>query len=392
MTRTKKGELKAYYNVCRHRGSKLVRTAGRYPAIVCPYHRWGYALDGRLVATPMWEDGSKVDARTRAAFDIPEDAAFKKAEHSLFPVRVDTWAGQVFVNLSGDAPPLQSYLGRVVEDLDEHPMDELVPYRSARFDVSANWKQLMENFLEYYHLPAVHPALCTVSGVGEHQRQQGWGMYMGFVTDPLTDGGTPVDPSALPTLPGVVRGATRAQHHGVFPNIFWSAYPHSTYTVRLEPVCARAVARAVARAGRGCAFGCARTRALTRSRAHRARLPAAAAAAGRTIEHTDLLVHPTVLDRPELRARLDATWDFFHNVNSEDVEIVEALAEGLHARVYEGGTYSFKFEEPLHRFHNMVAHMLLLEDGEAMVVPHGDDAGLMADDTTTRAHETTELR
>ena len=62
---------------------------------------------------------------------------------------------------------------------------------------------LIENYLEYYHLPAVHPDLCKVSGVDEHRRNQGAGMYMGFATDPLTKGGTPLDPGRLPPFPTI---------------------------------------------------------------------------------------------------------------------------------------------------------------------------------------------
>ena len=82
-------------------------------------------------------------------------------------------------------------------------MGEMVATHRKTYSVQANWKLLIENFLEYYHLPAVHPALCNVSGVDEHQRYQGRGMYMGFATDPLTKGGTPLDPGRLPPFPTI---------------------------------------------------------------------------------------------------------------------------------------------------------------------------------------------
>jgi len=78
----------------------------------------------------------------------------------------------------------------------------------------------------YYHLPAVHPELCNVSGVNEHRRRQGTGMFMCFATEPLKQGGTPIDPGQLPPFPGLgARNAAAAQHICIFPNVFFSLYP-----------------------------------------------------------------------------------------------------------------------------------------------------------------------
>ena len=93
-----------------------------------------------------------------------------------------------FVNLDGTAPPLEEWLGDLLTAVDEYrPALEtkLHPAFKKTYVPKANWKVLVENFLEYYHLPAVHPALCDVSGVDEHQRRQGTGMYMCFATEPL---------------------------------------------------------------------------------------------------------------------------------------------------------------------------------------------------------------
>ena len=129
----------------------------------------------------------------------------------LYPVRMETALGLAFVNLSGDAPPLREWLGDLLVALDEYlpaletPGALVATYRKT-YQPKADWKVLVENFLEYYHLPAVHPALCDVSGVDEHTRRQGKGMYMCFATDPLngesTSGSTALDPGRLHTFPG----------------------------------------------------------------------------------------------------------------------------------------------------------------------------------------------
>lgn len=96
----------------------------------------------------------------------------------------------------------------------------------------------MENFLEYYHLPAVHPALCNVSGVDEHRREQGTGMYCCFATDPLTAGGTAIDPGRLPVFSAIegTSHATTAYHCAIFPNVFFSVYPDHFYRVIVDPI------------------------------------------------------------------------------------------------------------------------------------------------------------
>ncbi|RHY35518.1 hypothetical protein DYB32_000040, partial [Aphanomyces invadans] len=97
---------------------------------------------------------------------------FNKKDYGLLPVRIDTFGPFVYANVSGDAPPLRTYLGDVTQSLHEYPFDELVSFKSTTVSVKCNWKLLAENFMEYYHLPAVHPQLCDVSGVDDHHRAQ----------------------------------------------------------------------------------------------------------------------------------------------------------------------------------------------------------------------------
>ena len=207
-TRSNVGNLNGFHNVCRHRGSLLVLEDGRYPVISCPYHRWGYSLDGRLLATPMWDMGPDGKTKNKSARKkkreenkkkleellsfadiqkVEDDAEkfqnceqmnaitkvftpqgdFDKKDYPLFKVRVETWGPYVFATKDENAPRIDEYLGDMVEHLGDHPLDELVVVREKTFKPEANWKLLMENFMEYYHLPAVHPELCLVSGVEE---------------------------------------------------------------------------------------------------------------------------------------------------------------------------------------------------------------------------------
>jgi len=159
--RNREGRLRAFYNVCRHRGSRLCRTADEPVAagrvalaggitagrlIACPYHRWSYDLDGDLVAAPHL--GS---------------SAFNKQDFALYPVGVDSWGGFIFLNLTpSEAKPLAAQLGAIPERLRRYPLADLRIGSTIRYQVAANWKIICENYNECYHCGAVHPELCAV--------------------------------------------------------------------------------------------------------------------------------------------------------------------------------------------------------------------------------------
>jgi Rieske 2Fe-2S family protein len=147
LTRDLAGRLHAFHNTCRHRGSELCSDAqGRFrgPTIVCPYHGWTYSLEGALLGMPHQLPG----------------AGFRREDHSLYPVAVDTWAGFAFVNPSGEAaPPLSEALGSVPADLASWPLDELRVGERSSVNVECNWKVFWENFSECFHCPGVHPEL-----------------------------------------------------------------------------------------------------------------------------------------------------------------------------------------------------------------------------------------
>lgn len=147
IVRDAEGGLGAFYNVCRHRGSRLCREeAGSLKAIRCPYHAWTYRLDGRLAAAPNLRDGD----------------GFKREEFSLYPVALRTWRGCIFINLDGEGAPLESQLGEMPERVQRYPLEDLKIAVHAVHEVEANWKILVENYQECYHCPGVHPELCDL--------------------------------------------------------------------------------------------------------------------------------------------------------------------------------------------------------------------------------------
>ena len=165
ITRDLKGQLRAFHNTCRHRGSILcTEDKGRFEggSIVCPYHAWTYSLEGDLIATPHQL----------------ESADFEMKDYSLYDVAVGEWGGYVFVNFAGsDAESLEQTLGSTPTRLKNYRMEDLKLAKRIVLDVEANWKLLFENFSECFHCPTVHPELCAVipifgEGVNSKVQQQ----------------------------------------------------------------------------------------------------------------------------------------------------------------------------------------------------------------------------
>ena len=150
ITRDLKGNLRAFHNTCRHRGSILCTDIqGKFEggSIVCPYHAWTYSLEGDLIATPHQL----------------ESADFDMADYSLYDVAIGTWGGYIFVNLAGkDAEPLEMALGEAPRQFVNYHMEDLRLGKRIVIDVEANWKLLFENFRECYHCPTVHPEFCSI--------------------------------------------------------------------------------------------------------------------------------------------------------------------------------------------------------------------------------------
>jgi choline monooxygenase len=137
------GVLRAFVNVCRHRGSVLADGAGRRETIQCPYHAWTYDLDGTLRSAPRADELDTQDV-------------------VLLGASVDTWGPFLFVNPDAGAAPLADTLAALPGLLDLEPLRF---HSRVRFGVGANWKLTVENFLECYHCPTAHPGFAEVVDV-----------------------------------------------------------------------------------------------------------------------------------------------------------------------------------------------------------------------------------
>ncbi|HEX9431758.1 MAG TPA: aromatic ring-hydroxylating dioxygenase subunit alpha, partial [Burkholderiales bacterium] len=160
VVRDEGGQLRAFHNTCRHRGSILcTEEHGNFARkrIVCPYHSWTYDLAGQLVATPR-------------RMETPD---FHLADFPLYPVAVSTWGGFIFLNLAGREAELLD-VGNWDVQFKRYRLGELRIGKRIVADVQANWKLLAENFSECFHCPPVHPELCRV--VTAYRDAGAWGL------------------------------------------------------------------------------------------------------------------------------------------------------------------------------------------------------------------------
>jgi choline monooxygenase len=334
VTRNEDGALRGFVNSCRHRGTELAESDCEVTGTIrCPYHRWGYSLDGALKATPFFDE-------------VPR-AEFDRAEFALVPVRVDSWGVLLFACLDETTPPLDEWLGDLPERMAGYGLDDWATVHRQSFDIDANWKLISENFQEYYHLTWVHPELAKVSRVADHYRYQGAGMYCGQTTTPVS-GDERDDWLAMPAAEGLDESdAVSGRFVAIFPNVILSVLPNHVWMMRLEPI-----------------------------------------APGLTRETCTMLVPPNNDAAglgPSGRSSDSASDDviaptrsFWLDVNSEDIDIVTRGQRGVTRGGVPAGPLAPRFEEPLHRFQNMLAdHMT--RSSATITVPMGDRRGVVAD-------------
>jgi phenylpropionate dioxygenase-like ring-hydroxylating dioxygenase large terminal subunit len=153
VVRDREGVLRAFVNVCRHRGAEVVSGEGRCTTLQCHYHAWTYDLDGSLRKAPRSED----------------DPDFDGSQLGLRPAQVDTWGPFIFVHPDADAPPLADTLGPLPDLMRQGNLDvdALAFHSRASYSIGANWKIAVENYLECYHCAVAHPGFSDMIDVDQ---------------------------------------------------------------------------------------------------------------------------------------------------------------------------------------------------------------------------------
>jgi Rieske 2Fe-2S family protein len=287
VVRGRDGRLRAFFNVCRHRGTRLCREpAGRFSeTIQCPYHAWTYGTDGRLIGAPHMQ----------------EVEGFDKRDHPLHPAALAEWEGFVFVNVADDPVPFETWFAPMLGRLARFGLAELTVGHRATYEVRANWKLVFQNYSECLHCPMIHPQLSAVlpyqSGANDLVEGPFLGGYMEI---------TPPNESA--TMSGRACGRLvsdaldaddrrRAFYYSLMPNLLLSLHPDYVNYYLLTPV-----------------------------------------AADRTIVESEWMFHPaSARDTAFHPEDAVAFWDV---TNRQDWDICEQSQLGIASRRYAPGPYS----------------------------------------------------
>ena len=320
VVRSKGDRLEGFYNVCRHRGTKLLNDSCNIKSIRCPYHSWVYGLDGKCLGTPMFQNEINADNETVTSYADYLD----KKDYSLYPVSVRSWGFLIFVNLnmatsngiSEDevTANFKEWLGDLTQNFQSHVLEKWVVSKYKNYDVASNYKLIEENFMEYYHLPFVHPELSNVSRMEDHHRYQGKGMYTGMLTTPVSRNVDSVWLN-LPAVKGLEKQHLEAAYHiCIFPNVTITILPNHAFCMITDPI-----------------------------------------RVNQTRERTFILTPPDSLKNGSNASMFIELVKFWDMINTQDLCIVERVQEGLSNPAFTGGRMSLKFEEPLHRYQNWVA-------------------------------------
>ena len=286
VVRGENGDLAAFYNTCRHRGTELVPLEDSGPirgqfarGIVCPYHAWSYHLDGRLRNTPH--------------------LAVDTEGVTLHPIALKEWAGFMFVCLAPNTKKtLAESLGDGVARLQRYPLGDLRAGKSIRYEVAANWKVIVENYNECYHCGPVHPELCRIVPAFRQGGGDGLNWDDGVPhregTHTFTESGT----TSRAPFPGL--SDTEKTHHKgelFYPNLMLSLSMDHVAAFYLWPI-----------------------------------------GPGVTRIQCDFLFHPDEMRQSDFDGS-DAIkfWDL---VNQQDWAICESVQRGMQNRVFEHGYYA----------------------------------------------------
>jgi choline monooxygenase len=281
------GTLRGFYNVCRHRAGPPAEGCGTRKAFRCGYHGWTYALDGKLLHAPEMEGV----------------ADFDHARFGLTPIHVAEWSGLVFANLSDNPEPLLEAFGELPRQTTKFKFDQLRFYRRHDYVMECNWKTYIDNYMEGYHLPSVHPSLNRELDYGAYEVELFARHSLQY--SPIR---TAAESRATDRRYPDAQGDLRAEYYWIYPNWMLNCYPDNMSLNIILPL------------------------------------------------GPEKCVGIFVWFFPESALKSDVpekTFQFSDEIQLEDGRICEVVQRNLHSRSYTSGRYSVKQERSLYHFHQL---------------------------------------
>ncbi len=313
LVRDRAGITRVFHNVCRHRGHRLVDgpcdLGGR---IRCPYHSWTYGLDGALRGTPHIGGPG-----------IHEAEGFDRSTRGLVEVRSAIWLGLVFVNLSGEAAPLEEHIAplrrRWAPFVGDGGLDVFAPAAdsgSLELTLRGNWKLAVENYCESYHLPWVHPGLNSYSRLEDHYEilEDDVGAGQGTLAFCFTERAG-LDLPRCAAWPEDKRQI--AEYFALYPNVLLGIHVDHFYAIVLVPD-----------------------------------------GPGRTRERLQIYYLGDAAAGEAYAAARATMLEGWREVFAEDVGVVEGMQRGRHSPAFDGGAFSPVMDRPTHHFHRWVARQM----------------------------------
>lgn len=274
------GKLRAFYNICRHRGGPLATEQCNAPMLQCRYHGWTYRLDGSLRGTPRF---NRVDL-------------FDKNDFGLFPVVLEQWEGLLFAS---KIPPKQSpehFFNRIAERIRPESIASKKFAQRVVYHVKCNWKTYVDNYLEGYHVPYVHPELCNLLDLQEYLTETS--EWYSLQYSPLKENDT-------------VYGSGEAFYYFLYPNFMLNILPGRLQTNLVVP----------------------------------------------TSHNTCDVIFDFYYDEiasAEAQKRLSEDIAYSDNVQKEDIDICERVQKGLESHIYDKGRFSPETELGVYHFQSLL--------------------------------------
>jgi Rieske 2Fe-2S family protein len=309
VVRDQKSEVRGFFNVCRHRGTRLKEDAcGHTSAIQCSYHAWTYGLEGRLIGAPHMDE-------------VP---GFDKADYSLRPVTLGLWEGFIFVNLANSEAltaasraslpegekekqlgyvSLEEWFAPLNGKFSHWNMSILRPAKRIEYDVRANWKLMFENYSECYHCPGVHPMLSKVSPYDSAENDLAEGPFLGGFMKINAGKSLTMSGNACAAFVGKIENLQQVFYYSIFPNMLLSLHPEYVMVHQLWPQSPE-----------------------------------------RTLIVCDWLFHPDAFQRKDFNPN-DAI-EFWDITNKQDWHVCELSQQGIASRAYQPGPYSSRESIP----------------------------------------------